>query len=575
MPTEPIRYNLDPIGTNPDNLVANEPHTLEPHPVRVIAPTAGAYYGSSLVVFDSLTQTMLTLNTDYKLAELLQEPSSRYGQAVYALIAITNPNVSSEVSITYQCLGGYFQYDYSNLIDAYISAIGSGAPVDWLYILNKPYEYPPTLHQHLMVDLWGMEFVVSALERIRTAIMLSDVPAYEALIDYVNTRTAAWGSAGLTTINVGPARTFTTIQAAWDSLAGTYLTGDMLIKVDDGTYSGPGIVLKSHPQAHRIRIEGNVADPTLCVIDCTPSGDTTSLGFDFVGVRGTQLAGFKVLGKTSSSAPVNWTTACIRARQGSAIFCDENSIILSGGINGLVIEESSVFACSSLRCDSQYAYGIVADSNSVLHAFGYLETGLGKLTANNAPAIYSGNVNWIMQPVGALAAAGGVIFLDSTQITGCHTGLFTDRGGRIVCNALPTIDACNRGVYAGPQSHIWMASSTLYDSTQRRPLVTNCDRGFLAEGGGYIDAHGARAEGCGRGFMATLNGIILVGGDGGNPNSIYNGWAKNCTEYGYYAEYGGQILAWGTVSNSSGNAVAYNPAVSGTLSNANGVIYFN
>jgi hypothetical protein len=574
MPTEPIRYNLDPIGTNPDNLVANEPHTLEPHPVRVIAPTAGAYYGNSLVVFDSLTQTMLTLNTDYKLAELLQEPTSRYGQAVYALIAITNPNVSSEVSITYQCLGGYFQYDYSNLIDAYITAIGSGAPVDWLYILNKPYEYPPTLHQHLMVDLWGMEFVVSALERIRTAIMLSDVPTYEALIDYINTRTAAWGGAGVTTLNVGPARTLTTIQAAWDSLAGTYLTGDVLIKVDDGTYSGPGIVLKSHPQAHRIRIEGNVADPTLCIIECTPSGDTTSLGFDFVGVRGTQLAGFKVIGEATGVDPDNWTLAGLRLRQGSFITCDDNSVILSGGIHGLHLTEQSTIVSPLLRCDSHVLAGILAESSSMAYAINSTIVGPGKLSAVGAPAAYT-SLNVTFTPTGVISTTGSTVQVEGSAISACRIGILVDRASSVTAGRTTTITNCGDGVYAGSNAQIWIGSDTLLNTTQERPLVSNCDNGFLANGGGIILASGARAEACGKGFFASSNGIIYVGSDGGNPNSIYNGWARDCTDHGFYAEYGGQIYAWGTVSNSSGNVVAYSPAVSGTLSNANGVIYFN
>lgn len=185
MPLPTLRYPLDETGVNPDNLVSGEIKTLPNLPRRALAPTYGPFYAEGLIVYDHLTQQPLVKNTHYKLAELLKTPTKKYRKEVYGLIIITDPNVSSEVSITYQALGGPYQRDLSNLIEAWLNTFNN-LPVDWAYILNKPDVFPVDDHFHALSRIYGFEFVVSALEGIRTALELSNVPIYEGLMAWVN-----------------------------------------------------------------------------------------------------------------------------------------------------------------------------------------------------------------------------------------------------------------------------------------------------------------------------------------------------------------------------------------------------
>lgn len=185
MPLPTLRYPLDETGVNPDNLVSGEIKTLPNLPRRALAPTYGPFYAEGLIVYDHLNQQPLVKNTHYKLAELLKTPTKKYRKEVYGLIIITDPNVSSEVSITYQSLGGPYQRDLSNLIEAWLNTFNN-APVDWAYILNKPDVFPVDDHFHALSRIYGFEFVVTALEGIRTALELSNVPIYEGLMAWVN-----------------------------------------------------------------------------------------------------------------------------------------------------------------------------------------------------------------------------------------------------------------------------------------------------------------------------------------------------------------------------------------------------
>ena len=190
-----IRYPLDRTGINKDNLVFGELHDLHtvsekggPLVVRNVVPKYGPFYTSSIEVYDQITNNKLVKGIDYQCVEILQEATLKFGKEIAQLVLIINENVSSKVRVSYQTLGGLYQFDVSSIATMYETAMKDNRAVDWLNVLNKPLAYPPTLHNHTLDDVYGFEYVVVALERIRNAIVLSDVPAFEALIEWVKSR---------------------------------------------------------------------------------------------------------------------------------------------------------------------------------------------------------------------------------------------------------------------------------------------------------------------------------------------------------------------------------------------------
>lgn len=162
--------DLDPTGLNINNRIADEPHNLSNRPVRSIAPNLGPFFGESLVIKNGSAN--LSRGTDYQIVELHQEATLRYGKEICSVILIINPNIPSNVTITYQALGGHYTYDDSAIGNMYQSVINDNRPVEWTSVFNKPTEFNPTIHRHLVEDIYGFEPVVDYLERIKRAITL-------------------------------------------------------------------------------------------------------------------------------------------------------------------------------------------------------------------------------------------------------------------------------------------------------------------------------------------------------------------------------------------------------------------
>lgn len=186
MPSPLYRYPLDLTGVNPDNLVVGESKPLMGTVTRVVAPTYGPFYSESVRVFNILTNQELVKDVQFKCVELMQDATLRTGKEICQIILLTDQSVPN-IRYNYQTMGGLNQYDASGLNNLWLQSTQDNRPVHWENILNKPYAFPPSLHNHLVSDLYGFEPLVVELERIRQAISLSNIPAFEALIDWVKT----------------------------------------------------------------------------------------------------------------------------------------------------------------------------------------------------------------------------------------------------------------------------------------------------------------------------------------------------------------------------------------------------
>ena len=181
MPYNIPKLDLDITGLNVNNRIINEPHTLSGATYRSISPTLGPFFGESLQVRDGVT--LLSRGTDYQIVELHQEATLRYGKEISSVILVISPSVSSTVTVTYQALGGHYAYSDDSIANVYEAVINDNRPVGWSNIFNKPTEYPPTIHRHLLDDVFGFEPVVDVLERIKRAITIGQVDVVLEIIE--------------------------------------------------------------------------------------------------------------------------------------------------------------------------------------------------------------------------------------------------------------------------------------------------------------------------------------------------------------------------------------------------------
>ena len=185
------RYSLDRTGISPDNLVSGELHTLPSRLVRVIATTYGAFFTDSLQITDSNTNAILTKDVQYYAAELYEIPTAKYGKQICSIVVITDISVSDNVSLRYQALGG----DFSNSVTAIVQQIEAlqldNRPIGWGNVIDKPNDYAPSHHLHDLGDVYGFEYLVHAIDRVRAAIEFGDAASHDAIYRYIDSKSQA------------------------------------------------------------------------------------------------------------------------------------------------------------------------------------------------------------------------------------------------------------------------------------------------------------------------------------------------------------------------------------------------
>lgn len=186
MPSPIYRYPLDLTGRNLNNLVVDELHTLTNLAKRAVIPKYSPYFTESLIVRDAVSMNLLQKGIHYDCLQLNDEATIKTGKEICEVILIIDSNVSSTVYITYQTIGGLYQRTSDAILDMYNAVINDNRPVDWANVLNKPYEYPPPLHNHLYRDIIGYEPLIAMLERVRIAILLGNTTELQAIVDYIN-----------------------------------------------------------------------------------------------------------------------------------------------------------------------------------------------------------------------------------------------------------------------------------------------------------------------------------------------------------------------------------------------------
>lgn len=175
------KLDLDITGANVNNRIVNEPHTLSGSTYRAVSPKLGPFFSETLQVRDGVT--LLQRGVHYQVVELHQEATLTYGQEISSVILIIAASVSSNVTVTYQALGGHYAYSNDSIARVYEAVIADSRPIGWENIFNKPTEYPPTIHRHLLDDVYGFEPVVDGLERIKRAVTMGQTDVILSIVN--------------------------------------------------------------------------------------------------------------------------------------------------------------------------------------------------------------------------------------------------------------------------------------------------------------------------------------------------------------------------------------------------------
>lgn len=175
---------LDPTGQATSNKILKERHELGTEPTRLILPEWIAFFSNSLRVYQIDYETGqerdCAVGVQYFTSEMLHKSSYKTGKEIQCAILVIDQTVSGTVYLDYQALGGEDLPSRTRLLQI-LSDLAGMSKTDW-NTLNKPKEFQPTKHLQDAADLYGAEYIVDALSRLRQAISIGDAAVHDQIL---------------------------------------------------------------------------------------------------------------------------------------------------------------------------------------------------------------------------------------------------------------------------------------------------------------------------------------------------------------------------------------------------------
>jgi len=174
-------YPLDLSGVTTANRV-EEYHTLGVNEYRAFALKNGPFYPDNLVVRETNSQKPLVRGDDYECVYFIDSIAElTSGLEVCGVIVITNSNVSTDIVVNANIVGGPFAQSGEAISAAIDELELDNRNVYWKDIINKPDLFTPAPHLHDVGDIFGFEYIVSIIGEIRDAMMIGDNAQYTQL----------------------------------------------------------------------------------------------------------------------------------------------------------------------------------------------------------------------------------------------------------------------------------------------------------------------------------------------------------------------------------------------------------
>ena len=186
MPEYKPTLPLDLTGLNPDNLINMEEHELYTGRNRLIVPKFGSFFKEGLHLYTS--EGAEIPDESYMPMELYQDASLRTGKAVFNAIILTDSSIEGTIKLRYQALGGPYCENNEDLIAWFNEFKKEDEGADWDEITDKPRRFPPTHHKQHSRDLYGLEYIVDQLGRLKTAIELQSLDYHNAVVELIEKR---------------------------------------------------------------------------------------------------------------------------------------------------------------------------------------------------------------------------------------------------------------------------------------------------------------------------------------------------------------------------------------------------
>lgn len=159
-------YPEDLNGTNPQNLISNEPHTLQapgPTDYYFIIPKAAPFFVDSLVVVNAANNQPYVEGDDYQVGHLFIEAMDSIGRPIAGSIRFMKPTIVGQVKLTYRTIGGDWGFSDQAILRELSNKHLNPLIRSWGDIDVLPYSFPVLAHDQSIDSLVGSEQINATL----------------------------------------------------------------------------------------------------------------------------------------------------------------------------------------------------------------------------------------------------------------------------------------------------------------------------------------------------------------------------------------------------------------------------
>lgn len=216
-------FPFDPTGKLPSNKIVNEYHVITAANWRTyhfIVPKKGPYFEDSLVLSyrnTSNQEVKLKLGIDWVPSFWFIGASRACAKNVYGGITFLNTQLTGNIKISYQTIGGEWVLDEEAISEILADHINNPLTTTWEAIAKVPKVFPPEPHEWDLTDMVGEADLIAAINDITTTIRDQGGASLEAhLQDHENPHRVTKSQVGLGLVENFPRTPLATAGGATD-----------------------------------------------------------------------------------------------------------------------------------------------------------------------------------------------------------------------------------------------------------------------------------------------------------------------------------------------------------------------
>lgn len=167
--TSQYQYPYDPDGTNPDNVVTDNPHPLTPvqgSGYSLIVPKAGPFFRRDFELVHKTSNRILKPDVDYVFTHFVLDISHALQEHVYGSVTIVNQKIMGDVVPTYRTIGGELVLEEDEFAKYAIHILESDGAYPWDKLKDVPDALPPSEHEVPIETTAGYDELIATIEKI-------------------------------------------------------------------------------------------------------------------------------------------------------------------------------------------------------------------------------------------------------------------------------------------------------------------------------------------------------------------------------------------------------------------------